>query len=84
MEDGLGVLLVEHGQRLMGFTPEGEKVLEWAKHVIADDEGLQQSLSEMRRGLTGYMKGLSRLRCQSSCYLQQCLPSVIPIRSSAV
>jgi DNA-binding transcriptional LysR family regulator len=56
MEESLGVLLVERGQRFMGLTPEGEKALEWAKHVIADYEGLQQSLSEMRLGLTGYLK----------------------------
>jgi DNA-binding transcriptional LysR family regulator len=30
MEESLGVLLVERGQRFMGLTPEGEKVLEWA------------------------------------------------------
>ncbi len=56
MEESLGVLLVERGQRFIGLTPEGEKALEWAKHVIADYEGLQQGLSEMRRGLTGYLK----------------------------
>jgi DNA-binding transcriptional LysR family regulator len=56
LEESLGVLLVERGQRFMGLTPEGEKVLEWAKHVIADYEGLQQGLAEMRRGLTGYLK----------------------------
>jgi DNA-binding transcriptional LysR family regulator len=56
MEESLGVLLVDRGQRFMGLTPEGEKALEWAKHVIADYEGLQQSLSETRRGLTGYLK----------------------------
>jgi DNA-binding transcriptional LysR family regulator len=56
MEESLGVLLVERGQRFLGLTPEGEKALEWAKHVIADYEGLQQSLSELRRGLTGYLK----------------------------
>jgi DNA-binding transcriptional LysR family regulator len=56
MEEGFGVLLVERGQRFLGLTPEGEKALEWAKHVIADYEGLQQSLSEMRRGLTGFLK----------------------------
>jgi DNA-binding transcriptional LysR family regulator len=56
MEESLGVLLVERGQRFVGLTLEGEKALEWAKHVIADYEGLQQSLSEMRRGLTGYLK----------------------------
>jgi DNA-binding transcriptional LysR family regulator len=56
MEESLGVLLVERGQRFLGLTPEGEKVLEWAQHVIADYEGLQQSLTEMRRGLIGHLK----------------------------
>jgi DNA-binding transcriptional LysR family regulator len=56
MEQSLGVLLVERGQRFMGLTSEGQKALEWAKHVITDYEGLQQSLSEMRRELTGYLK----------------------------
>jgi DNA-binding transcriptional LysR family regulator len=57
LEESLGVPLVERGQRFMGLTPEGEEVLEWAKHVMADYEGLQQSLDEMRRGLTGYLIG---------------------------
>ncbi len=56
MEESLGVLLVDRGQRFIGLTPEGEKVLEWAKHVIVDYESLQQNLSEMRRGLAGYLK----------------------------
>jgi DNA-binding transcriptional LysR family regulator len=56
MEEALGVLLVERGQRFLGLTPEGEKVLEWAQHVITDYEGLQQSLTEMRRGLIGNLK----------------------------
>jgi DNA-binding transcriptional LysR family regulator len=56
MEESLGVLLVERGQRYVGLTPEGAKVLEWAQHVITDFEGLQQSLTEMRRGLGGQLK----------------------------
>jgi len=56
MEESLGVLLVERGQRFRGFTPEGDKVLEWAQHVIADYEGLQQNLSEMRQGLVGQLR----------------------------
>ena len=30
LEESLGVLLVERGQRFMGLTAEGEKVFEWA------------------------------------------------------
>jgi DNA-binding transcriptional LysR family regulator len=56
MEESLGVLLVERGQRYVGLTPEGAKVLEWAQHVITDYEGLQQNLSEMRQGLVGQLR----------------------------
>lgn len=56
MEESLGVLLVERGQRFRGLTPEGEKVLEWAQHVVTDYEGLQQQLAVMRRGLVGQLK----------------------------
>jgi DNA-binding transcriptional LysR family regulator len=56
MEESLGVLLVERGQRFQGLTPEGEKVLEWAQHVITDYDSLRQNLSEMRSGLVGQLR----------------------------
>ncbi|WP_158945477.1 LysR family transcriptional regulator [Granulicella sp. S190] len=56
MEESLGVLLVERGQRFVGLTPEGDKVLEWAQHVITDYQSLRQNLAEMRSGLTGQLK----------------------------
>jgi DNA-binding transcriptional LysR family regulator len=56
MEESLGVLLVERGQRFLGLTSEGTEVLQWAQHVLADYEGLQQSLAAMRRGLIGNLK----------------------------
>jgi DNA-binding transcriptional LysR family regulator len=56
MEESLGVLLVERGQKFVGLTPEGERVLEWAQHVITDYEGLRQNLAEMRSGLVGQLK----------------------------
>jgi DNA-binding transcriptional LysR family regulator len=56
MEESLGVLLVERGQRFRGLTPEGEKALEWAQHVITDYDGLQQSLAQMRTGLSGQLR----------------------------
>jgi len=56
MEESLGVLLVERGQRFLGLTPEGDKALEWAQHVIADYGGLQQHLAESRSGLSGQLR----------------------------
>src|ERR1700676_5100242 len=56
MEESLGVLLIERGQRFRGLTPEGERVLEWATHVITDYNGLRHGLAEMRQGLAGQLK----------------------------
>lgn len=56
LEDSLGVLLVERGQRYVGLTPEGERALAWAQRVLNDYSGLKQELSEMRDGLAGQLR----------------------------
>ena len=56
MEDSLGVLLVERGQRFVGLTPEGERVLGWAQRTLADYSGLRQELSELRSDLVGRLR----------------------------
>jgi hypothetical protein len=68
----------------MRLTLQGEKALEWAKHVIADYESLQQSLSEMRRGADGISEdwGDPGYDARQSRYSRHHLPSIIPIRPS--
>jgi len=56
LEESLGVLIVERGQRFLGLTEEGERVLAWAQRVLADYGGLQQELSEMRDGMVGQLR----------------------------
>jgi DNA-binding transcriptional LysR family regulator len=56
LEESLGVLIVERGQRFLGLTAEGERVLAWAQRVLVDYGGLQQELSEMREGLVGQLR----------------------------
>jgi DNA-binding transcriptional LysR family regulator len=56
LEESLGVLIVERGQRFLGLTEEGERVLAWAQRVLADYSGLQQELSEMREGMVGQLR----------------------------
>jgi DNA-binding transcriptional LysR family regulator len=56
LEEGLGVLIVERRQRFVGFTAEGERVLAWAHRVLADYQGLEQELSELREGLSGQIR----------------------------
>jgi DNA-binding transcriptional LysR family regulator len=56
LEESLGVLIVERGQRYLGLTAEGERVLAWAQRVLVDYGSLQQELSEMREGLVGQLR----------------------------
>ncbi len=56
LEDDLGVPIVARGQRFQGFTPEGERVLDWAHRILADCDALRQELGEMRQSLTGTLR----------------------------
>jgi DNA-binding transcriptional LysR family regulator len=46
-------LIYREGQRFGGLTAEGERALDWARRILADQEALEQELAEMRVGLTG-------------------------------
>jgi DNA-binding transcriptional LysR family regulator len=50
------VLVAERGQRYLGLTGEGERVLAWAQRVLVDYDGLRQELSAMREGLVGRLR----------------------------
>lgn len=56
LEDSLGVLLVERGQRFQGLTPEGERVLLWAQRMLADRESLLQDVRAMHGELVGRLR----------------------------
>jgi DNA-binding transcriptional LysR family regulator len=56
LEECLGVLIVERGQRFVGLTQEGERALAWAQRVLADYGSLQQELSELREGMVGRLR----------------------------
>ena len=53
LEDELGVAIVRRGQRYQGLTPEGERVLAWARRIISDCDSLIQEASEQVTELTG-------------------------------
>jgi DNA-binding transcriptional LysR family regulator len=53
LEEELGVSIVQGGQHFEGFTPEGERLLAWARRVLADWEGLRQEATLSRNQLTG-------------------------------
>ena len=46
----VGFPIVRRSQRYEGLTPEGERVLEWARRILADVGGLDAELDAMRGG----------------------------------
>ena len=42
IEQELGLTIVQRGRRFEGFTPDGERVLAWARRALAECEGLRQ------------------------------------------
>jgi len=56
LEDNLGTALVERGSRFRGFTPEGERVLEWARRLVGDARTMRQELQSLKGNLSGHLR----------------------------
>lgn len=56
LESQLGVLLVQRGSRFIGFTPEGERTLDWARRILADSRTLQEEMKALKEGLAGQLR----------------------------
>ncbi|HEY7635073.1 MAG TPA: LysR family transcriptional regulator [Gemmatimonadales bacterium] len=56
LEEQLGLLVVQRGQRFEGLTAEGERVLAWAQRITADAESLEQEASRLRQVLQGRLR----------------------------
>jgi DNA-binding transcriptional LysR family regulator len=56
LEDDLGAMLVRRSSRFLGLTPEGEKVLIWARRLVGDERAMRQELQDMRAGLSGHLR----------------------------
>lgn len=56
LEDQLGVQLVFRGSRYQGLTAEGERVLDWARRIVADVRGMRDEVRTLRMGLTGVLR----------------------------
>jgi DNA-binding transcriptional LysR family regulator len=56
LETALGVLLVYRSARYGGFTPEGERVLEWARRIVADARAMHDEVKSLRQGLSGHLR----------------------------
>jgi DNA-binding transcriptional LysR family regulator len=56
LEEQLGVVIVERGSRFRGFTPEGERVLVWARQLTSDARAMRQEIGALRRNLSGELR----------------------------
>ena len=56
LEEQMGVLLVNRGSRFQGFTPEGERVLEWARRIVGDTRAMREEINALRHGLAGRLR----------------------------
>jgi DNA-binding transcriptional LysR family regulator len=56
LEQELGVPLLERGQRFIGLTPEGERVLKWAHSILDNWQSLQSELASIK-GKKGQLVG---------------------------
>jgi DNA-binding transcriptional LysR family regulator len=66
LEESFGAALVNRGSRYVGLTPEGERVLEWARRITGDAHAMRQEVEALKRGVSG----LVRLAC---------IPTALPI-----
>jgi DNA-binding transcriptional LysR family regulator len=56
LEEELGVMLVLRGSRYGGLTPEGKRVLDWARRIVGDARTMRQELRAARQGLAGNVR----------------------------
>ncbi len=56
LEAQLGVQLVWRGSRYAGLTPEGQRVLVWARRIVGDARTLREEMRSVQQGLSGNLR----------------------------
>lgn len=56
LEEELGIKIIQRGRRFQGFTPEGIHLLEWARKIIYEWEGMQQEAALCNQHLKGTLR----------------------------
>jgi DNA-binding transcriptional LysR family regulator len=56
LEETFGVLLVNRCSRFQSFTPEGERVLDWARRIVGDARAMRQEVHALKHGLVGRLR----------------------------
>jgi DNA-binding transcriptional LysR family regulator len=66
LEETLGAPLVNRGSRYVGLTPEGERVLDWARRITGDAKTMRQEVDILKRGVAGVIR-------------LACIPTALPV-----
>ena len=56
LEDTLGVMLVQRTLALPRLHAEGERVLDWARTIVADTRAMRAEVQTLKKGLTGHLR----------------------------
>ncbi|MFT5657089.1 MAG: DNA-binding transcriptional LysR family regulator [Gammaproteobacteria bacterium] len=56
LEEELGIPIILRDQKFRGFTLEGERVVEWAKRLLADRAAMLEDLAIMQKSLHGRLR----------------------------
>jgi DNA-binding transcriptional LysR family regulator len=56
LERELSVTLIHRGQSFEGLTPEGERLVVWAKRVLAEHDALKAEAAAMRSGISATLR----------------------------
>jgi len=56
LERELNVTLINRGQSFEGLTLEGERLVVWAKRLLADHHGLKAEAAALRSGISGTLR----------------------------
>ncbi len=79
LEEELDLELIQRSQRLEGFTEAGERILAWAKTVLAAHDGLQAEAANCRGQLVGSLRlGMVPLASQNPMELLKPLAHQFP------
>jgi DNA-binding transcriptional LysR family regulator len=56
LEQMLNVPLVKRSSRFQGFTPEGERVLVWARRLVGDAQAMRQDILGFKTGVASHIR----------------------------
>lgn len=56
LEAEFHVPIIRRGNRFLGLTPEGERILKWAYRLLAERDALLEDVGAMREGLSGRLR----------------------------